>query len=193
MTLASLIEAHGYWVLAAGCLLEGETILALAGFAAHRGYLDPLTVVGIASASAFISDQFYFSLGRRHGAALLARWPAVAAQTERVRGLIRRYPTGAAIGVRFAYGLRIAGPVLIGMSPMPRIRFAVLNALGAVLWASLVGGAGWAFGQAAEWVLGDIGHFEGWLLLGVLAAAIAWRLGRRRHCNRNALETGAQH
>jgi membrane protein DedA with SNARE-associated domain len=190
MTLASLIEAHGYWVLAAGCLLEGETVLVLAGFAAHSGYLDPVSVVGIASVSAFAADQFYFSLGRRHGPWLLARWPAVAAQAERASGLIGRYPSGAAIGVRFAYGLRIAGPMLIGMSPMPRIRFAMLNGLGALLWASLVGGAGWAFGQAAETVLGHIGHAEGWLLLALLAAAIAWRL--RKRCDRHAGETGAQ-
>ena len=191
MTLASLIEAHGYWVLAAGCLFEGEAVLLLAGFAVHRGYLDPLAVLGIASASGFIADQFYFWLGRRHGAALLARWPAAAAQAGRVGRLIARHPAGAAIGVRFAYGLRIAGPVLIGMSPMPRVRFAVLNALGALLWAAAVGGAGWVFGQAAEWVLGNIRHAEGWLLLGLLAAALAWRLGRRRS-NRHAIETGAQ-
>jgi membrane protein DedA with SNARE-associated domain len=192
MTLAPLIEAHGYWVLAVGCLLEGETVLLLAGFAAHRGYLDPVAVVGIASVSAFAADQFYFALGRRHGSWLLARWPAAAAQAERVRGLVARYPAGAAIGVRFAYGLRIAGPMLIGMSPMPRTRFAMLNALGALLWASLVGGAGWVFGQAAELVLGNIHHVEGWLLLGVLAAAVAWRLSKRFRCNRNAPETGVQ-
>ena len=49
MTLAALIQAHGYWVLAVGCLLEGETILVLAGFAAHRGYLDSLAVLAIAT------------------------------------------------------------------------------------------------------------------------------------------------
>jgi len=37
MALGTLIGTHGYWVLALGCLLEGETILLLAGFTAHRG------------------------------------------------------------------------------------------------------------------------------------------------------------
>jgi membrane protein DedA with SNARE-associated domain len=179
MTLASLLEAHGYWVLAVGCLLEGETVLLLAGFAAHRGYLDPFAVVGIGALAGFIADQFYFRLGRWHGGALLARWPAAAAQAGRARGLIERHPAGAVIGVRFAYGLRIAGPMLIGMSGLPQIRFALLDALGALLWASLIGGAGWAFGEAAEMALGSIGHVEGWLLLGMLAAAVASRLRAR--------------
>jgi membrane protein DedA with SNARE-associated domain len=175
MDLGSLIEAHGYWVLAAGCLLEGETILVLAGFAAHRGYLHPVAVVGIASVTGFIGDQFYFWLGRRHGPAMLARWPSVAAQAARVHALTKRYHAAVIIGVRFAYGLRIAGPMLIGMSPVSAIRFALLNALGAVLWACIVGGLGWAFGQVAESVLGDLRHLEGWLFLGVVAvAAIAW-------------------
>ena len=31
--LNEAIASHGYWVLALGCLLEGETVLLLAGFA----------------------------------------------------------------------------------------------------------------------------------------------------------------
>jgi len=183
MNLGSLIETHGYWVLVAGCLLEGETILVLAGFAAHRGYLNPFVVVAIAAVAGFAGDQFYFWLGRRHGNAVLARWPALAAHNDRLQAMIHRYHATVIVGVRFAYGLRIAGPVLIGMSPISSARFALLNALGALLWACLIGGIGWIFGHAAEALLGDIRNAEGWLLLGLAAAGfIAWRIGRsRRH------------
>ena len=60
MSLATLIETHGYWMLAVGCLLEGETILILAGFAAHRGYLHPADVLAIAAAAGIAGEQFYF-------------------------------------------------------------------------------------------------------------------------------------
>ncbi len=69
MSLATLIATHGYWILAFGCLLEGETVLVLAAYAAHRGYLNPAAVVAIALASVFASNQFFFWLGRRHGTA----------------------------------------------------------------------------------------------------------------------------
>ena len=36
---AQLIQSYGYWAILAGTFLEGETILVLAGFAAHLGYL----------------------------------------------------------------------------------------------------------------------------------------------------------
>lgn len=181
MTPGTLIETHGYWVLALGCLLEGETVLVLAGFAAHRGYLDPFAVFGIASLAGFAGDQFYFWLGRRHGPAVLARWPSVAAQADRMHRLLDRFDAAVIIGVRFAYGLRVAGPLLIGTTPLPAWRFALLNALGAMLWAGLLAGLGWVFGSAAEMALGRIRHIEGWLLLGLLAAGLLfWWVRRQR-------------
>lgn len=181
MTLGTLIETHGYWLLAADSLLEGETILVLAGFAVRRGYLYLFAVLGIASVAGFLGDQFYFWLGRRHGPAVLARWPSVALQSDRIYRLVDRYPAAVIIGIRFVYGLRIAGPVVIGMSPISGYRFVLLNALGAVLWACLVAGIGWVFGHAAEFALGEIQHIEGWLLFGLAAAgAVAWWIRWRR-------------
>jgi membrane protein DedA with SNARE-associated domain len=181
MTLGALIETHGYWLLAAGCFLEGETVLVLAGFAASRGYLDPVAVLGIAAAAGFLGDQFYFWLGRRHGPAVLTRWPAALQQADRVHRLMERYHGSVIIGVRFAYGLRVAGPILIGTSSVPAVRFALFNALGAILWAFVVAGIGWVFGEAAEAVLGEIRHLEGWLLLGLIAAAAGtWWIRKRR-------------
>lgn len=181
MTLATLIEAHGYWLLAIGCLLEGETVLILAGFAAHRGYLNPVAVLAIASASGFLGDQFYFWLGRRHGAAVLARWPALAQQAGRVQRLLAQYHEAVIIGMRFAYGLRIAGPILIGTTSVSGWRFGLLNALGAVLWAGLIGAFGWLFGQAAETLFTEIRHLEGWLLLGLaVVGALVWWWRRSR-------------
>jgi membrane protein DedA with SNARE-associated domain len=179
MDLGSLIETHGYWVLALGCLLEGETILVLAGLAAERGYLHPFGVVAVASVTAFIGDQILFWIGRWRGAALLARWPSIAAKAVRVHDLIHRHHLWVIIGMRFAYGLRIPGPIVIGTSQVPALRFAIINAFGAVLWACIVGGLGWLSGYAAESVFGEIKHIEVWLFAGLVAvAAIIWLVRR---------------
>jgi membrane protein DedA with SNARE-associated domain len=181
MNLSTLIETHGYWLLAIGCLLEGETILLLAGFAAHRGYLNPYAVLAIASMAGFTGDQFFFWMGRRHGNYVLARWPSVTAQSERLHRLMERFHAAVIIGVRFAYGLRIAGPVLLGMSPIKSLKFGLLNALGAVIWAILIGSIGWVFGSAAEIALGKVRHYEGWLLLGLATAGLVfWWVKSRR-------------
>ncbi len=173
--LSQAITTHGYWVLALGSLLEGETVLLLAGFAAHRGYLSPWAVVAVASVCGFLGDQFFFWLGRRHGERVLAWRPAWAKQVGHVHDLIERWDGWLVVGVRFAYGLRIAGPVVMGSSDMPAWRFAFFNAIGALIWAVVVGAVGWFFGSAAQALLGEIHHLEGWLLLAlvVVAAVIA--------------------
>ena len=181
-----LLQTHGYWVLALGCLLEGETLLVLAGFAAHRGLLDPFAVVAIAAVAGFAGDQIFFWFGRRHGAALIARWPALARQAARVQRLVEHWHEALIVGVRFAYGLRIAGPVLIGTSAVSAWRFAAFNALGALLWAIAVAAVGWVFGAAAQVLLGELRHIEGWLFLGLLIALAIVALVRHRRAARKA-------
>ena len=181
MLLDHLIATHGYWVLAIGCLLEGETMLLLAGFAVHRGLLEPWKVFAVAASCGFAGDEIFFWLGRRHGPAVLARWPAATRQVERVERLLLRWHELVIVLVRFAYGLRAAGPVIIGMTPLPAVRFAIFNAIGALLWAGLVGAAGWWFGHAAQALIGDIHSVEGWLLLTVVSVlAVAWLVRRVR-------------
>jgi membrane protein DedA with SNARE-associated domain len=180
-TLQSLIAGYGYWVLTVGCLLEGETILILAGFAAHRGLLDPWAVWIIAATAGFLGDQAFFWLGRHHGAQVIARWPSLAAHADRLKNLERRWHAVLIIGIRFAYGLRIAGPILIGSSRMSARRFAIFNAIGAAIWATLVGGLGWLFGHAAEALLGQMQNLELWFVGGAAAVSAAvWLFHRLR-------------
>ncbi|WP_409450604.1 DedA family protein [Aquabacterium sp. J223] len=181
MALGDLVQTHGYWLLALGCLLEGEAVVLLAGLAVQQGHLNFAGVVGVASVASFASDQFWFWLGRRHGPALFRRWPSLERRTARVRALIERFGPWVILGVRFAWGLRIAGPVLIGTTAIRAPLFAALNAVGALLWAACFTALGSAFGQAAESLLGDLRQFQG-LLLGVLAAVALgfWWYRRRR-------------
>ena len=179
MDLPQLIAEHGYWILALGALLEGETMVVLAGFAAHRGHLQPLGVFAVAACAGWCGDQFWFWMGRRHAAQVLRRFPALGSQQARLERLVARWPNAVVIGIRFAYGLRIAGPVLLGGSAMPAARFAALNAVGALVWAGLLTGVGWVFGEAAERLLGQLRHLEGWLLLGIAVAGIGWWWWRR--------------
>ena len=74
-----MIENYGYWIVLAGTLLEGESVLLLAGYAAYSGLLELHWVIGIAIAGSFLGDQLWFYLGRHHGAQLLARFPSYAA------------------------------------------------------------------------------------------------------------------
>ena len=85
------------------------------------------------------------------------------------------------LSVRFLYGMRIAGPVVIGTSGVPFLRFALLNMLGAAIWAVLVAGAGYYFGVALTAVVADIKRIEAVILVGIpVAGFIVWLWRRRR-------------
>jgi len=179
--LQQLIEHYGYIAVFIGAVLEGETVLIVAGFAAHRGYLDLGGVVAVATLGGFLGDQFFFTLGRARGRQLLARFPAIERQSARVQTLVNRYHTWLIVGVRFLYGLRVAGPVLLGMSEVSHARFAVFNLLGALIWASLIAGAGYVFGQTVEMMLSNAKRYE-LEAAGVLLAAgiVIWLYRRAR-------------
>lgn len=170
--LPALVDSYGYIAVAIGAFLEGETVLALAGLAAHRGYLELFPVIVIAAVAGFAGDQVYFFLGRRHGAALLARYPDAVARAARFDALLARWHAPLIIAIRFMYGFRIVGPVLLGMGRCEPWKFAFYNAIGAALWAPLVAGIGYAFGSAMEAALHDLKRLELWGVVILLVGAI---------------------
>ena len=170
--LHALIQSYGYPLTFIGALFEGETILTLAGLAAHRGHLAWPALWVLAAAGGMLGDVIYFALGRRYGDDLLARWPRFAPAIERVHRLVRRNPALAVIIVRFLYGVRIAGPVVIGSSKLAWSHYLALNAVGALLWSACWLTAGYALGAAAEQMVGNLAKVERELFLAVLVGAV---------------------
>jgi membrane protein DedA with SNARE-associated domain len=185
LDLPALVQAYGLWAVAAGTFAEGETVLLLGGFFAHRGYMNPVSVWLVATAASFLGDQLWFWLGRERGRRMVGRWPRLAEGVDRADPYVSRHPMLAAVAVRFLYGFRLAGPVALGMTSMPAGAFALANLLGASLWALLFTALGWTFGLAATRVFDDVRHHEGWLALVLAVVSLAgWILWRRRSAAR---------
>jgi membrane protein DedA with SNARE-associated domain len=103
MNLSTLIADYGYWAVFIGCFLEGETVLLLAGFAAHRGMLQFEQVAAVAFVASTLGDQMFFWLGRRHGDALFLRFPSLGRQIPRVQSLLARHHVTLILSIRFLY------------------------------------------------------------------------------------------
>lgn len=179
MNLQALVESYGYYAVIIGTFLEGETVLIIAGFAAYRGYLSLPWVIAAAVAGSLLGDQFYFFLGRCFGARILARFPRAARRATRVNILLGRYHTVFILVMRFLYGFRTIGPVVLGMSNISAIKFAALNAIGAIVWAVAVSSIGYVFGGTLEIMLKDMKRYEiaifiGIALLGVGIGLMRW-------------------
>jgi len=181
MDIVGLIHSYGYAAVALGTFLEGETVLVLGAAAAAQGHLSLPVVIVAAVLASFAGDQFYFAAGRRYGTTLLERFPDLRPRAERVLRLLERWHLPLILAIRFLYGLRIAGPMAIGMSEVSWLRFAVLNFIGAALWAPLVAALGYGAGHALAGMLAAIDADELWGLALLLAAiALLWLLAQRR-------------
>ena len=169
------VMAHlGYVAVFVGTVVEGESILVLGGVAAAYGYLSFPVVVAIAVLGGFLGDQLFFFVGRRYGDRVLARFPAVSAKAPRVQALLRRWDILVVILIRFLYGLRIAGPIVIGSCGIAPWRLALFNFIGALIWAPLVAGIGYLAGQALDNWVGRLRHVEILVLMVAMLAAVAW-------------------
>jgi membrane protein DedA with SNARE-associated domain len=171
MDIPQLIHEYGYAAVAVGAFLEGETVLILAAVSAHLGYLKLPLVVLVAAIGAFIGDTFYFFAGRLYGRRLMERFPALAKAVPRVDRFVGRWHALAVIVLRFTYGLRIAGPIVLGAGRMHALTFVWANAVGAVLWAVLLSAIGWGFGHAAMQLLGNVARAE-YIAIGVVAVIV---------------------
>ncbi len=178
--ITALVASYGYLAIFIGTLIEGETVLIAAGFAAHRGMLDLPLVVALAIAGGALGDTLIFMIGRWKGEALLGRFPLLAQHRARVHDLLERYDVWFILSVRFIYGLRIAGPLVLGSSRIPLRRFVIFNLIGASIWAVLFAGAGYTFGSTLEVMLANTHRIEEAILVAILIAGVGVWLWRRR-------------
>ncbi|MBY8036489.1 DedA family protein [Vibrio fluvialis] len=187
MSLEQLIADYGYLAIAVGTFFEGETILVLGGFAAHRSYLELPWVIACAFAGTLFGDQLYYYIGRIKGKQALAKRPHWEEKSRRVFELLDKHQILLILGFRFLYGLRTVTPFLIGASKVPPLSFLIFNVIGAAFWAITVGVLGYLFGNTLEIIIGDIKHYEmqAFALI-AFGGVVAWLLRHRRKRSRDS-------
>jgi membrane protein DedA with SNARE-associated domain len=140
---------------ALGAPLPGETALISAGIyagATHR--LQPVGVVISAVAGAVVGYSLGFLIGSWGGYRLVVRYGAYIRldqpKVKIARYLFQRQGGKVIFFGRFVPILRAYGAFLAGTSRMPWRRFSIFNAAGAIIWASLYGGAAYFFGDEVQ-------------------------------------------
>ena len=94
-----LLTKYGYIAILLGTVFEGETIMIMGGFSAHRGYLKLLTWVILAGfVGNFIQNQGYFILGRRYGTRTVEKHPEWKPRLQQVHRCLERYQSALITG-----------------------------------------------------------------------------------------------
>jgi membrane protein DedA with SNARE-associated domain len=184
LDLAALLQQFGYVFVFLGTLAEGETVLLLAGYFAHRGYLDLGGVIVTAFVGAVCGDQLFFHLGRRHAKGLLERFPALRDKVNIALRRVEDHQIKIVLTMRFLWGLRIALPVALGLTNMNARRFLLLNLVSAAVWSCVFGLVGFGTGRLITQFFEDLGGYEKWiafvlLALGGLILWLRWHGTRR--------------
>lgn len=137
--ITALIAQYGYWALFIGCIAEGETIILLGGIAVKKGLLHYGWTVLIAMMGGAFGDQMLFILGYLYiynqSNNQILHQLATKQQIFRVRNMIFKRPILFIIGVRFMYGFRLIGPIIIGAAGLSPVKFFIFNIIGAILWS----------------------------------------------------------
>ena len=154
----------GILVESAGVPFPGEVLLlAAAAWAAARHHSIAIVILfGFIGATAGADIGYW--LGHRGGRPFVERFGSLfhirPEHLARAELFYARHGDKAVVVSRFLLGLRTWGAMLAGMARMPFWRFQLFSAIGALVWATVIGLAGYALGSnltLLETIIRDVG------------------------------------
>ena len=169
-----------------GVPLPGETALLTAGVLASSGKLSIELVIICAAGAAIVGDNIGYVIGRVGGLYLLTRpGPFLKSRQNVLRvgePFFAKHGPKAVFFGRFILGLRTWAAWLAGATKMEWRLFAAWNALGGIIWATLIGLLAYYVGRSIESAVKDIGLYALPVLaiLGIGVMVTHRRLGTRR-------------
>jgi membrane protein DedA with SNARE-associated domain len=178
------------WVLLeqAGLPVPAVPVLLGVGALAGHGRMSLAAALCLAVAASLPADVAWFELGRRRGAQVLSVLCRVSLEPDscvrRTGNLFVRQGARALVIAKFLPGLSTVAPPLAGIVGMGRGRFALLDGLGAVLWAGFWIALGYVSRDGIEAVAAHAARLGNWLLAvigGILAVYILAKYLQRRH------------
>lgn len=147
--LLSNLYPWSYLIIGAGVMIEnagipvpGETIMVAASILSSTGRLDPYVVIFSGATGAIIGDNIGYWAGRIGGRKILDRFSEKFSYVEKTVKITEKYFIKyggvTVLLARFVTGVRIFAGPFAGASLMDFKRFFFFNAVGAILWASVL-------------------------------------------------------
>ncbi|EEG07302.1 DedA family protein [Pseudogulbenkiania ferrooxidans] len=160
--LAVLVAQYGPWIylilflivfcetgLVVTPVLPGDSLLFVAGTLAATGGMNAHALVATLIAAAVLGDSVNYTIGRRLGLSLMARFPRLLKQQylDKTHAFYERHGGKTIILARFVPIVRTFAPFVAGAGAMSYRRFFAYNIIGGVLWVASFTYAGYLFGN----------------------------------------------
>ena len=159
-------------------------LLAVGALGAHGRISIPL-VLGAICVAALAIDFAWYELGRRRGAGMLARLCKLSLEPDsclrRAERIFARHGARSMLVAKFVPGLTTVMPPLAGVFAVPRVRFALYDLAGVLLWAGTWLALGYFFSDAIVLIAARASALGRMLLIIMIAFAvyILVKYGRR--------------
>lgn len=183
--LHHLFQTYGVWTVALivgleslGLPVPGEAVLILASVyaATHDGNI--AMVIAAATVGAIVGDNIGYMIGREFGYRIVLKFGSYVGLTEgRIKlgqYLFQKYGGTVVFFGRFFAILRFLAAFLAGVNQLAWPRFLVANALGGLVWASLVGISAYTFGRSIHKIQGPAGVIGITIALVILVAVFIY-------------------
>lgn len=170
--------------------VPSEVVLPVAGFLAGQGHMALVTTIVAATVGSVVGAILLYALGARLGRPRLRRAidaiPLVdRGDLERAESWFDRHGGMAVLTGRVIPVVRSLVSLPAGLERMSVPLFLVLTAVGSAVYNSVLVGAGYVLGD--RWT--DVGRYSdllNWVVIGGMAAALAWFVVARLRRNRRA-------
>lgn len=183
--LHHLFATYGVWTVAIivgleslGIPLPGEAVLIVASVyaATHDGNI--AMVIAAATIGAIVGDNIGYLIGREFGYPLVLNFGSRLGLTEgRIKlgqFLFQKHGGKVVFFGRFFAVLRFLAALLAGINRLPWPRFLVANALGGLVWASIVGMSAYTLGRSIHEVQGPAGAIGVAIAVGIVIAIFVY-------------------
>lgn len=142
-----LLKTHGYIILFAWSVVEGEAGLIMAGILSHTGDMNLFLAIFIAGLGGFIGDQIYFYIGRFNKSYVHRKFKGQRRKVALAHLLLKKYGWPIIFLQRYMYGMRTIIPISIGLTRYDAKTFAFINLISAWCWAAITIVSAWYFGE----------------------------------------------
>jgi len=142
------LSTYGYVVLFFYSLGGGLVALIGAGVLSFMGKMDLTLSITIAFIANFIGDGLLFYMARYHKREMMEYLSKHKRKLAFSHLLLKRRGSWIIIIKKFIYGLKTLIPLAVGLTKYDFWKFSLYNAIGAFIWALVVGGGSYLFGGA---------------------------------------------
>ncbi len=176
-----LIRQNGdaiYTLMFAYATSHSLLLAMFAGYVAHSGALNLVTLIIVCWIGSFAGDVVRFWIGRKYGTRWFSSFPKLERAIQTAALLAGRHHLWMILIHRYPHGIRGVAGFAYGVSTLPWSTFLVMNFIAAGIWSVAVVSAGYAFGQFSEKFMSQASSGLGAvMLIGFLG--LSWVLSKR--------------